>query len=145
MAKTSTKKKGGCYGGGCSWKGGKRRGTRGRRMRGGMFGATEPIAAGAMGWGAAYTGAADPKTGAAVPDPALKGTSSEGSFTGLGGRRRRKTAKKGKKGSKKTRKYRMRGGSSQISAMKAGYGFNGTGAGGLADAVPAPTSGGNAF
>lgn len=148
MAKKSMTKKGGCYGGGGCGKLGGRRKTRGRRLRGGMYGATEPIAAGAMGWGGAYTGAVG-AGGEPIPDPTLTGTPSAGSYTGIGGRRRgsRKTAKKGKKGSKKTRKYRMRGGSTpnMVSAMKAGYGFNGTGAGGLADAVSAPTSGGNAF
>jgi hypothetical protein len=60
-----------------------------------------------------------------------------------GGRKTRK-GKKSRKGGKKSRR-KMRGGSAQISAMKAGYGFNGSGAGGLADAVPAPTSGGNPY
>lgn len=111
-----------------------------------MYGVTgEAIAPGALEYGGAYTGAADPKTGAAVPDPTLKGTPSEGSYTGIGGRRRRKTRKGSKKSRKGTRK--MRGGATpgMVSAMKAGYGFTGTGSAGLADATPTPTSGGNAF
>lgn len=122
-------------------------GGRRRKMRGGMYGFSgAAITAGTLESSAAYTGAADPKTGAPVSDPTLKGTPSEGSYTGVGGRRRR-TAKKGRKSRKtrKSRKSRMRGGASGISAMKAGYGFTGTGSAGLADATPTSTSGGNAF
>jgi hypothetical protein len=123
---------------------GKRRKSRGyrgsRRLRGGAgYGATEALAPGAMGWGAAYDGAVDPKSGAAVSDPSLPA----GEFSGIGGRRRKTAKKGGRKARRGTRK--MRGGSNQISAMKAGYGFAGTGSAGLADAVSAPTSGGNAF
>ena len=130
----SLKKKGGCWSGGCA--GGKR-----RTVKGGAYGVGAPIAAGALTYDAAYTGPVN-AAGNAVPDP----TDPAGGYTGVGGRRRKTSKKsrsrKGRKG-KKTRT--MRGGASQISAMKAGYGFNGSGAGGLADAVPAPTSGGNAF
>ena len=142
MVKHSTKKRGG---GSCSVVGGKRRSRRSRRMRGGAgYGVGEAIAPGALEYKASYTGAADPKSGAAVPDPTLKGTSMEGSYTGIGGRRR---SRKSRKGSKKSRKgsRKMRGGAAQVSAMKAGYGFTGTGSAGLADATPTPTSGGNAF
>jgi hypothetical protein len=128
-------------GGGSQCMGGRRR--RSRKMRGGMYGVdtkAAPIGAGALPYGAAYTGAADPQTGAAVQDPAMPG----GGWSGIGGRRRsRKTAKKHRRGHRGTRK--MKGGGGQVSAMKAGYGFDGSGAGGLANAVPAPTSGGNAF
>lgn len=117
---------------------------RSRRMRGGMFGVTgNAITAGALEYGGAYTGAADPKTGAAVPDPALKGTPLEGSYTGLGGRRRSRKSRKGKKGSKRTRK--MRGGAEYLSAQNAGYGFTGTGSAGLANATPTSSNPGNAF
>jgi hypothetical protein len=118
-----------------------------RSMKGGMYGfGGGVIAPGTLVSSAAYTGAVDPKSGAPIPDPALKGTPAEGSFTGVGGRRR-KTSKKSRKGSKKSRKgtRKMRGGATGISAMKAGYGFTGTGVAGLADATPTPTSGGNAF
>lgn len=133
--------KGGC-GPDCMWKGGAKK-TRGRRLRGGAgYGAVGPIAAGAMEWGGAYTGAADPKTGAAVPDP----TDPRGGYTGIGGRRRRRTqTKRGRKG-RKTRK--MRGGSGQMGAFKANAGFTGEGAarglGGYQD-VNAPGPGSNPF
>jgi hypothetical protein len=111
--------------------GGKRRRSR-KVRRGGAYGAGPAIAPGALTYGAAYTGAADPKTGAPVPEPALIGTPSEGSYTGIGGRRRRgsrKTAKKGKKGGKKTRK--MRGGANSMSMGGVGYGYTGAGMAGL--------------
>jgi hypothetical protein len=120
--------------------GGKRRSR--RRLRGGMYGfGGEAIAPGTLVAGAAYTGAADPKTGAAVPDPALKGTPSAGSYTGLGGRRR-----KSRKGSKKSRRgtRKMKGGAPSISAGQVGYGFTGAGAAGIADAVRT-TQNGNAY
>ena len=109
--------------------GGSRRKTRGRRMRGGAgYGAGGPIAVGAMQWDAAYTGAADPKTGAPVEDPTLPG----GGYTGIGGRRRktrkgRKATRKGRKGTRK-----MRGGSASMGAFKANAGFSGAGERGLA-------------
>lgn len=107
-----------------------------RSMKGGMYGFSgNVITPGTLEASAAYTGAADPKTGAAIPDPALKGTPSEGSYTGVGGRRRksRKGSRKSRKGSKKTRK--MRGGAGSVSMGTVGYGYTGTGAGGLADAT----------
>ena len=122
----------------CGTMGGKRKS---RRMRGGMYGVGQPITAGALEYGAAYTGPVN-AAGNAVPDP----TDPAGGYTGIGGRKRRGT-RKGRKGSRKGRRgtRKMRGGAGQISAMKAGYGFDGSGAGGLANAVPAPTSGGNPF
>lgn len=127
------KKKGGA-GCGAMYAGKRRKSRRG----GAVYGAGQPLAVGALEYGAAYTGPVN-SAGAAVPDP----TDPAGGYTGIGGRRR---TRKGGKKSRKTRKTRkMRGGSSQISAMKAGYGFNGSGAAGLADAVPAPTSGGNPY
>jgi hypothetical protein len=102
--------------------GGKRR----RGMRGGMYGfGGNVIAPGTLEASAAYTGAADPKTGAAVPDPALKGTPSEGSYTGVGGRRRK--TRKSRKGSKKSRRgtRKMRGGATpgMVSMGPVGYGY----------------------
>jgi hypothetical protein len=95
-----------------------------------------------MEWGGAYTGAADPKTGAAVPDPTVPGGTT---YTGIGGRRRRTQKKKSRKG-RKTRK--MRGGSAQMGAYKANAGFTGEGAarglGGYQD-VNAPGAGSNPF
>ncbi len=115
-------------------------------MRGGMYGFSgEAIAPGTLVAGAAYTGAADPETGAAVEDPALIGTPSQGSYTGLGGRRR---SRKSRKGSKKSRRgtRKMRGGASQVSAVPAAYGFGGgTVTSGPPDAQPVATRGGNAF
>jgi hypothetical protein len=123
MKKSMKKMKGGD--GQCGlMKGGKRRGSRKSRrtLKGGMYGVDGVIAPGALAYGAAYAGAADPKTGAPVEDPALKGTPSEGSFTGLGGRRR-----KSRKGSKKSRKgtRKMRGGATpgMVSMGPVGYGF----------------------
>jgi hypothetical protein len=122
-------------GGQCGLIGGKRS----RRMRGGMYGFSgEAVAPGTLVAGAPYTGPVN-AAGAAVPDP----TDPAGGYVGLGGRRRRKSRKGSKKSRKGTRK--MKGGSAQVSAMKAGYGFTGAGSAGLADATPAPTSGGNAF
>lgn len=127
------KKKGGVCAGGC-WSAGKRRT---RRIRGGMYGFQGGVITnGTLEAGAVDTSSpVDSATGATMPDPY---------DVKMGGRRRRKTRKgKSRKGRKGTRK--MRGGAGQISAMKAGYGFTGQGVGGLADATPAPTSGGNAF
>lgn len=107
-------KKGGCVG---SCAGGSRRKTRGRRLRGGAYGAVGPIAAGAMEWGGAYTGGVD-STGNPTPDP----TDPRGGYTGIGGRRRRTQKKKGRK----TRK--MRGGSASLPVMRANAGFTGEGA-----------------
>jgi hypothetical protein len=114
-------------GGGCSGTlyGGKRRR---RTMRGGMFGfGGGVIAPGTLEATAPYTGPVDAR-GNAVPDP----TDPAGGYTGVGGRRR-KSSKKSRKGSKKTRK--MRGGANQMSMGGVGYGYTGTGAGGLADAT----------
>lgn len=123
-------------GGQCGSMGGKRR----RTLRGGMYGVGSAITPGALEYGAAYTGAADPKTGAAVPDPTLKGTPSEGGYTGLGGRRR------SRKGSRKSRRKsrKMRGGAGSVSMGTVGYGYTGTGVGGLANATQYTTQG-NAF
>jgi hypothetical protein len=130
-------KKGGCDGN-CT--GGSRRKTRGRRMRGGAgYGVGSAIAAGALEYKPAYTGAADPKTGAAVEDA----TDPRGGYTGIGGRRRK--TRKGRKGRKGTRK--MRGGSASMGAMKANAGFSGEGERGLATYrdVNAPGPGTNAY
>lgn len=84
-----------------------------------MFGFSgAAIAPGTLEASAAYTGAVN-SGGAPIPDPALQGTPSAGSYTGIGGRRRRK----------------MKGGASQVSMGGVGYGYTGTGAGGLADAT----------
>jgi hypothetical protein len=126
MARRKTMKKGG--------------GTCGA-LYGGAYGVGSPIAAGALEYGAAYTGPVNAQ-GGAVPDP----TDPQGGFTGIGGRRRRKT----RKGTKKTRKTRrrktrkMRGGASQVSAGSTYASFKGDGAGGLADFVPGHQAG-NAF
>jgi hypothetical protein len=133
-------KKGGACAGGC-WAAGKRRG-RTQRLRGGMYGFQGGVITnGTLESTAAYSGPVN-SSGAPIPDP----TDPAGGYTGVGGRKGRASRKtrKGRKGSKKSRR-KMRGGASQISAMKAGYGFDGSGSGGLANAVPAPTSGGNAF
>lgn len=121
-------------GGGSCWAGGRR-----RRLRGGMYGVGQPITAGALEYGAAYTGPVN-SAGAAVPDP----TDPAGGYTGVGGRRRRtrKGTKKTRKGRRGTRK--MRGGAGQVSMGTVGYGFTGNGAGGLADATQYTTQG-NAF
>lgn len=134
VKKSSTKKKGGACAGGC-WAAGKR-----RTYRGGMYGVGEPITPGALTYGAAYTGPVD-GAGNAVPDPTLPG----GGYTGIGGRKGRKT-RKGRKGTKKGRKgtRKMRGGANQISMGTTGYGYAGTGSGGLIDPVQYTTQG-NAF
>jgi hypothetical protein len=123
-------------GGQCGLVGGKR----GRRsLRGGMYGFSgEAVAPGTLVAEAPYTGPVN-AGGAAVPDPTDPGHG----YAGLGGRRRRKSRKGSKKSRRGTRK--MRGGAAEVSAMKAGYGFTGAGSAGLADATPAPTSGGNAY
>lgn len=133
-------KKGGACGGGC-WAAGKR-GTN-RRLRGGMYGVGQPITAGALEYGAAYTGPVGPD-GGAVPDP----TDPAGGYTGIGGRKGRKGRKtrKGRKGTKKSRKgtRKMRGGANQMSMGTVGYGYAGSGSGGLIDPVQYTTQG-NAF
>jgi hypothetical protein len=137
MAKKSMKKKGGACAGGC-WSAGKRRT---RRFRGGMYGFQGGVITnGTLESSAAYSGPVN-SSGAAVPDP----TDPAGGYTGVGGRRRKGT-RKGRKGSKKSRKgtRKMRGGAGQMSAGTAGYGYAGTGAGGLADATGYTTQG-NAF
>ena len=142
MVKKLTKKAGGACGGSSCWAGGKRgKVGKSRRLRGGMYGVGQPITAGALEYGAAYTGPVGPD-GGAVPDP----TDPAGGYTGIGGRKGRKTRKgrKGsKKGSKKSRR-KMRGGASQVSMGTVGYGYTGTGAGGLTDATQYTTQG-NAF
>jgi len=116
-------------------------GKRRRSLKGGMYGVGgEVIAPGALAYSAPYTGPVN-SAGAAVPDP----TDPAGGYTGLGGRRRsRKTAKKGRKGRKGTRK--MKGGATpgMVSMGPVGYGYTGTGAGGLADATQY-TQVGNAY
>lgn len=59
-----------------------------------------------------------------------------------GGRKTRK-GKKSRKGGKKSRR-KMRGGAGQVSMGTVGYGYTGTGAGGLADATQYTTQG-NAY
>ena len=83
--------------------------------------------------GAAYPSvenlAADSTSGRLIPNNA------ELNATQLGGRRRRRTSKKTRKGGKHRRGHKsrkMRGG---MSVGQVGYGFTGTGAAGLADAV----------
>lgn len=103
--------------------------------KGGAYGVGAPITAGALEYGAVDTASpVNSATGVMTPDI----------YDVKVGGRRHKTSRKSRK-SKKSRKHRMRGGSAQVSAMKAGYGFNGSGSAGLADAVSTPTSGGNAF
>lgn len=118
-------------GGSCGIMGGKRRKSR----RGGAYGAGPAIAVGALEYGTAYTGPVN-SAGAAVPDP----TDPAGGYTGLGGRRRK--TRKGRKGSKKSRRTRkMRGGAGQVSMGTVGYGYAGTGEGGLANQVQYTTQG----
>ena len=110
--------------------GGKRRS---RRMRGGMYGAdpnAPPIGAGAMPWSSTDAGLpVNSATGQTMPDPY--------DLPARGGGRRRKTRKGGKhrRGHRGTRK--MKGGGGQnagmISAGQVGYGYTGSGVGGLAD------------
>jgi hypothetical protein len=117
-------------------------GRRRRRMitkkrRGGGYGAGQAIAPGALEWKAVPNAAADPKTGAIVPDPALP----------MGGGRRRKT-RKGRKTAKRrtTRRRTMRGGNALVyNAGSVGYGYSGAGTitSGPTDATPyAARSGG---
>ena len=106
----------------------KRRGT--RKMRGGNFyGMGDPIATGIPTWNAVANAGADPVTGA--PTPEL-----------YGGRRRRTGKKATRKGGRKSRAGRrharrrtMRGGAGVVNSAGVGYGYTGTGAGGLADAT----------
>jgi hypothetical protein len=79
--------------------------------------------------------AADPVSGRLIPN------SGELNATQLGGRRRRRTSKKTRKGGRKGKKVggrrrrTMRGGASYLGSANAGYGYAGTGSGGLADPV----------
>jgi hypothetical protein len=117
----STKKRGGCWkgGAGCSVVGGRRS----RRMRGGAYGVGNAIIPGAIEYNSVDTATpVNPVTGAAMPDIY---------DVQRGGRRRtRKTAKKHRRGTRK-----MKGGANQMSMGGVGYGYTGTGAGGLADAT----------
>lgn len=140
-SRKSKAKKGGCDPGtGCGMGGGSRRKSRGRRIRGGAYGAGGPITVGTLENKVAYTGPVDPKSGAAIPDP----TDPAGGYSGLGGRRRRKT-RKGRKATRKTRK--MRGGNLGVGSMKANAGFAGEGDRGLAiyRDVNAPSAGSNPY
>ena len=121
------KKGGGTCG---SMYGGKRRKSR----RGGAYGVGAAITPGALEYGTAYTGPVN-SAGAAVPDP----TDPAGGYTGLGGRRRRGTRKGRKSRRRGTRK--MRGGAGQVSMGTVGYGYAGTGVGGLANQVQYTTPG----
>lgn len=127
------KKRGGSQ---CGMVAGKRH--RKRSMKGGMYGfGGNVIAPGTLEASAAYTGPVN-SAGGAIPDP----TDPAGGYTGVGGRRRTRKGRKGRKGSKKTRK--MRGGAGSVSMGTVGYGYTGTGAGGLADATQYTTQG-NAY
>ena len=108
--------------------GGRRRrsGKKSRKMRGGNFygvvGGDPQLGTAGARYDAVANAGADPVTGAPVPEM-------------YGGRRRRRTSKKSRKGGKHRRGHKsrkMRGG---MSVGQVGYGFTGTGAGGLADAV----------
>jgi hypothetical protein len=123
-------------GGSCSAVGGKRRRSR-TVKKGGAYGVGEAIVPGALTYGAAYTGPVN-SAGNAIPDP----TDPAGGYTGIGGRRRTRKSRKGSKKSRKSRK--MRGGAGSVSMGTVGYGYTGTGAGGLADATQYTTQG-NAY
>jgi hypothetical protein len=115
--------------------GGRRRGKKSRasrKMRGGNFygAAVDPqIGSAGLARPSVENVAADSATGRLIPNNA------ELNATQLGGRRRRRTSKKTRKGGKHRRGHKsrkMRGG---MSVGQVGYGFTGTGAAGLADAV----------
>ena len=107
-------------------------------MKGGAYGVGAAIVPGAIEYNSVDTATpVNPVTGAAMPDIY--------DIPKTGGRRR-KTAKKSRKNSKKGRKgtRKMKGGASQVSMGTVGYGYTGTGAGGLADATQYTTQG-NAY
>ena len=100
-----------------------------RKMRGGNFyGPVGAIAPGAMEWGAKENVAADPKTGALIPNDG-----SEMQAPKLGGRRRRSSrkTKKGGKHRKGHKSRKMRGGASYVSSAGVGAAFKGEGVAGL--------------
>jgi hypothetical protein len=117
--------------------GGRRRRTskKTRKMRGGNFvGVGQAIAPGVLERTAVANAGANPVTGALIPEPGA-----------LAGGRRRKSKKVSRKGGRKSRKVgrkgrkTMRGGGwnpGVVNSAGVGYGYGGTGAGGLADAVP---------
>lgn len=115
--------------------GGRRRKSKGsntagrrRKHRGGSYGFGGSILGDAGGTNA---GAAEWKTQGGEcggADVASRG----GNNTLAGGRRRRRN-----KGGRKTRRrHRHRGGNLALTSPRAGYTFNGSGVGGIADAVP---------
>lgn len=115
----------------------KRRGS--RKMRGGNFyGMGQPIATGVPAWDAVENTAVT-ASGTPIPEAVMPAT---------GGRRRRTGKKATRKGGRKSRASRrharrrrtMRGGAAMYNSANVGYGFAGTGAGGLANQVGYPAN-----
>lgn len=111
--------------------GGRRRGKRTagrRRHRGGSYGFGGSILGDAGGTNA---GAAEWKTQGGECGGGADVANRGGNNTLAGGRRRRRN-----KGGRRTRRRRHRGGNLALTQPRAGYTFNGSGVGGIADAVP---------
>jgi hypothetical protein len=119
--------------------GGRRRRSvkKSRKMKGGNFygfAADPQIGSAGAARPSVENLAADPVSGRLIPN------NGELNATQLGGRRRRRTGK-GKKATRKGKKVggrrrrTMRGGASYLGSANTGYGYAGTGSGGLADAV----------
>jgi hypothetical protein len=108
-------------------------------MKGGNFAGF--IAGSQTGLGSAGAEYPSVENVAATPGGALIPNNGELNATQLGGRRRRRTSKKTRKGGRKGKKVggrrrrTMRGGASYLGSANAGYGYAGTGSGGLADPV----------
>lgn len=111
--------------------GGRRSKRGGRRHRGGSYGFGGSILsdAGGTNAGAAQWNKQAGECGGA--DVANRG----GNNTLAGGRRRRNNKKNARKTRRRHRRS-LRGGNLALTSPRAGYTFNGSGAGGIADAVP---------
>ena len=97
-----------------------------RKMRGGNFYSFNgAIGTNGADWGAKENVAADPKTGALLPNDG-----GEMQAPKLGGRRRR-SSRKTKKGGKRRKSRKMRGGASYVSSAGVGAAFKGEGIAGL--------------
>lgn len=115
---------------------------RSRKMRGGNFyGPGGAISAGVMQWNAVENNAVDPVSGAVKPDYAMPG----GRRRRTGKSRASRKTRGGRKSRRVSRRRRtMRGGAGVYNAGGVGYGYTGTGAGGLTDATAYPSRVGGA-
>jgi hypothetical protein len=117
---------------------------RSRKMRGGNFYGFQGALAGSSAgpsWGSVENNAVDPVSGAVKPDYAMPG----GRRRRTGKTRASRKTRGGRKSRRVSRRRRtMRGGAGVYNAGGVGYGYTGTGAGGLTDATAYPSRVGGA-